>query len=52
MALLTLVQTGTPLAGFSNEDIGSYAPSVREEKGKPHHDFGNRRSDSSPTVTS
>ena len=36
---------------FSKEDIGSYAPSVREEKGKPHHDFGNRRSHSSQTVT-
>jgi len=36
---------------FSKEDIGSYARSVREEKGKPHHDFGNRRSHSSQTVT-
>jgi hypothetical protein len=36
---------------FSKEDTGSYAASVREEKGNPHHNFGNRRSHSSQTVT-
>jgi hypothetical protein len=36
---------------ISKEDTGSYAQSVEEGKGKPHHRFGNRRFHSSQTVT-
>jgi len=38
-------------AGFSRRRTSVATPSLTDEEGKPHHDFGNRLSDSSPTVT-